>query len=270
MSRFKLCYSIDRFPKKRVFPFLYKSVKRLWKHFSSTWANRKKNCRPINLSWCEGFYIQRLSRLLIRPEEPKLVDLISFVEMSRHDSVPFSDPTSKHSNVSHHSSVVVEIGVKHQGFERVSSARLRPLRMRSKEKKKKKFRLLCSWNGACGKKKKRKKLLRWNFVYNGLQNFVDISAMFCWYLYNNDVVQTKFVRFLWNKIIITQNNLDDTPHLPGCTPHEEYQRASQSETPLAQDQHFSNQSKINRTQNIWTKGNHTFLMCYNCVFIVNQ
>lgn len=128
MSRFKLCYSIDRFPKKRVFPFLYKSVKRLWKHFS---------CRPINLSWCEGFYIQRLSRLLIRPEEPKLVDLISFVEMSRHDSVPFSDPTSKHSNVSHHSSVVVEIGVKHQGFERVSSARLRPLRMRSKEKKKK-------------------------------------------------------------------------------------------------------------------------------------
>lgn len=57
--------------------------------------------------------------------------------MRRHDPVPFSDPTSKHSDVGHYSSVVVEIGVKHQGFERVSSARLRPVRMRLKEKKKK-------------------------------------------------------------------------------------------------------------------------------------
>lgn len=77
-----------------------------------------------------------MSRLFIRPQEPKLVDLIGFVEIRRHDPVPFFDPTSKHSDVGHHSSVVVKIGVKHQGFERVSSARLRPVRMRLKGKKK--------------------------------------------------------------------------------------------------------------------------------------
>lgn len=78
-----------------------------------------------------------MCRLLIGPQESKLVDLVGFLKMRRHDPVPFSDPTSKHSDVGHYSSVVVEIGVKHQGFERVSSARLRPVRMRLKEKKKK-------------------------------------------------------------------------------------------------------------------------------------
>lgn len=86
----------------------------------------------------EECHIQSLRRLLIRPQQPQLVDLVGFVEMRRHDPVAFPDPTSKHSDVGHHASVVVEIGVKHQGFERVSSARLRPVRTRLKEKKKKK------------------------------------------------------------------------------------------------------------------------------------
>lgn len=86
----------------------------------------------------EGCHIQCLCRLLIWPQEPQLVDLVGFVEMRRHDPVPFPDPTSKQSDVGHHSSVVVEIGVKHQGFERVSSARLRPVTTRSEEKKEKK------------------------------------------------------------------------------------------------------------------------------------
>lgn len=78
-----------------------------------------------------------MRRLLIRPQEPKLVDLVGFLKMRWHDPVSFSDPTSKHSDVGHHSSVVVEIGVKHQSFERVSSARLRPVRMRLKKERKK-------------------------------------------------------------------------------------------------------------------------------------
>lgn len=60
--------------------------------------------------------------MLIWSEKPQLVDLVCFAEMGRHDLVPFFDPTSKHSNVGHHSSVVVEIGVKHKGSEGVIGA----------------------------------------------------------------------------------------------------------------------------------------------------
>lgn len=105
----------------------------------------------------EGCHIQSLRRLLIRPQQPQLVDLVGFVEMRRHDPVAFPDPTSKHSDVGHHSSVVVEIGVKHQGFERVSSARLRPVTTRLKEKNEKKNPDFSGVHGACEKKRKREK-----------------------------------------------------------------------------------------------------------------
>lgn len=32
------------------------------------------------------------------------------------------------------------------------------------------------------KRKEEEKLLRWNFIYNGLKNRFNVSAMFCWYL----------------------------------------------------------------------------------------
>lgn len=71
-------------------------------------------------------HIQLLCWVLIWPEKPQLVDLVGFAKMCRHDLVPFSDPTSKHSDVGHHSSIVVEIGVKHQGFKWVMSTCHRP------------------------------------------------------------------------------------------------------------------------------------------------
>lgn len=62
-------------------------------------------------------HVQLLCGVLIWPEEPQLVDLVGFAEMCGHDPVPFSDLTSKQSDVGHHSSIVVKIGVKHEGFE---------------------------------------------------------------------------------------------------------------------------------------------------------
>lgn len=46
--------------------------------------------------------------------------------MHRHDPVAFPDLTSEEGDVGHHSSVVVEAGVKHQGFKRVAGARHGP------------------------------------------------------------------------------------------------------------------------------------------------
>ena len=74
----------------------------------------------------EERHVQFLCRVLVWPEEPQLVDLVGFSEMCRRDPVALSDPTSKHGDVGHHSSVVVEIGVKHQGFEWVISTRHGP------------------------------------------------------------------------------------------------------------------------------------------------
>lgn len=68
-------------------------------------------------------HLQPLCWVLIWPEEPQLVDLIGFAEMVRHDPIPFSDLTSEQSDVGHHSSVVVEAWVKHQGFKGVVGAR---------------------------------------------------------------------------------------------------------------------------------------------------
>lgn len=85
----------------------------------------------------EECHVQLLCRVLIWPEQPQLVDLVGFSEIRRHDPVPFFDPTPKHSDVGHHPSVVIEIGVKHQGFERVIDARHGP------ENKIRSFTLMC-------------------------------------------------------------------------------------------------------------------------------
>lgn len=71
-------------------------------------------------------HLQLLHWVLIWPEEPQLIDLVGFAEMGRRDSVPFFDLTSKHSDVGHHSSVVVKAGVKHQGLKGVIRACYRP------------------------------------------------------------------------------------------------------------------------------------------------
>lgn len=100
------------------------------------------------------------------------------------------------------------------------------------------------------KKKTEKKLLRWNSIDYGLQNLFNICAVFRWYLLNEVVHLEKCLRCVF---------LKKTPwkysHLPRYTLHLEYQRASQSGTLLAQDQHFLNQSMMNRPQqNTLTEG----------------
>lgn len=71
-------------------------------------------------------HLQLLCWLLIWPEEPQLVDLVGFAEMGRYDPVSFSDLTSQHSDIGHHSSVVVKAGVKHQGLKWVIGTCSRP------------------------------------------------------------------------------------------------------------------------------------------------
>lgn len=80
-------------------------------------------------------HLQFLCWVFIWPEEPQLIDLVGFAEMRRHDFVSFFDPTAKHGDVGHHSSVVVKIGVKHEGFKWVISSCHRPENTGTERKK---------------------------------------------------------------------------------------------------------------------------------------
>jgi len=102
----------------------------------------------------EGSRVQLLSLVLVWPEDPQLVDLVAFAEIGRHDPVPLSDATPEHGDVGHHSSVVVEIVVKHEGFERSVDARCGPDVTRMEGgKKKKRINVHVSKHVACERRK---------------------------------------------------------------------------------------------------------------------
>lgn len=124
----------------------------------------------------EECHVQLLCRVLIWPEQPQLVDLVGFSEIRRHDPVPFFDPTPKHSDVGHHPSVVIEIGVKHQGFERVIDARHGP------ENKIRSFTLMCRACFVIWHETKSNPFLRWNSVHNRLENIFNVCSKFSWNL----------------------------------------------------------------------------------------
>ena len=120
--------------------------------------------------------------MLIWPQEAQLVDLIGFAEMSRHDFVPFFDSTSKHSDVGHHSSVMVEIGVEHQGFKRVIGASRGPGRKKKKSScasfYKRQLKMIHMWNVIIWAR------LRWDPVHDGLEHLFNICSKFGWNLRN--------------------------------------------------------------------------------------
>lgn len=127
-----------------------------------------------------GGHLQLLCWVFIWPEEPQLIDLVAFAEMRRHDFVSFFDPTAKHGDVGHHSSVVVEIGVKHEGFEWVVSTCHRPENTGVERKKEKKKKLhFCVSDMFHGKNDPKWTFVRWDSFHNCLKNLVDIGSQFC-------------------------------------------------------------------------------------------
>lgn len=180
--------------------------------------------------------------MLIWPEEPQLVDLVSFAEMGRHDPVPFFDLTSKQSDVGHHSSVVVKAGVKHQGLKRVIRACYRP--ENPKTKKVVGRREIIRSTSVCVKSLHFSKKWKWRFlrgdsVNNCLKNLSNICSKFGWYL-------KEIQASTWKKVGQGKRTSYKNYNSLECTPHVEYQTPFQSATPLFLDQHFLDQSMGDR------------------------
>lgn len=120
------------------------SIKQVTNNFSTISAllNIDRQHQIAEMTGTEKeYHVQFLCRVLIWPEKPQLIDLISFAKMCWHDLVPFFYPTSKHSDVSHNSSVMVKIWVKHQGFKWVINA--------------------CHWPENTNREKKSERLIFW-------------------------------------------------------------------------------------------------------------
>lgn len=116
--------------------------------------------------------------MLIWPEEPQLVDLKGFAEMGRHDPVPLSDLTSKQSHVGHHSSVVVEAGVKHQGLKGVVGARHGPESPKTGRGGGMTSTSVCQNSPFLKDEMKKGRFLRGDSVYNRLENLFNICSKF--------------------------------------------------------------------------------------------
>lgn len=99
------------------------------------------------------------------------------------------------------------------------------------------------------KKKRKKKALTVEFYLQRLAEPFQRSCHVLLISVKNAVGHfEKSLTFVLGRKKQTKKTHSQYSHLPVCTLHVEYQRASQSGTPLAQDQHFSNQSEINRPQ----------------------
>lgn len=124
----------------------------------------------------KGKHVQLLCWELFWSQETQLIDLVGFTQMCRHNLISFLDPTSKHSDVGHHASVVVKIRVKHQGLERVIDVCIGPTDIEKKQEKKPseflpKIKHISVYM-------LQTKHLRWNPVHNCLQNRFNICSMF--------------------------------------------------------------------------------------------